>query len=172
MAYITVYKAEHTPNFLESEVGLVLKTAQVDDTGITAETGIVVIAAAISKTDPARAAILRHPIYFMYISVIAAYVHSVIGCEEIAITVQLNPIQNFVCIELNVHLLERTDINHVKTTGTDRTIVVFITMSCPLGDHAVNYNTLPHYRAGYCAERQNNQQNYCFFHIFVFCASG
>lgn len=37
MAYITVYKAEHTPNFLESEVGLVLKTAQVDDTGITAD---------------------------------------------------------------------------------------------------------------------------------------
>ena len=34
MAYTTLAKAEMTPNFIESEVGLVLKTAQVDDTGI------------------------------------------------------------------------------------------------------------------------------------------
>lgn len=37
MAYTTLTKAEVTPNFLESEVGLVLKTAQVDDTGIEAD---------------------------------------------------------------------------------------------------------------------------------------
>lgn len=34
MAYTTLTKAEVTPNFIESEVGLVLKTAQIDDTGI------------------------------------------------------------------------------------------------------------------------------------------
>lgn len=34
MAYTTLTRAEMTPNFLESEVGLVLKTMQVDDTGI------------------------------------------------------------------------------------------------------------------------------------------
>lgn len=37
MAYTTVIKADTMPNFLESEVGLVLKTMQVDDTGITAD---------------------------------------------------------------------------------------------------------------------------------------
>lgn len=34
MAYTTVMTAGNLPNFLESEVGLVLKTMQIDDTGI------------------------------------------------------------------------------------------------------------------------------------------
>ena len=37
MAYIRVNSTEKRPNFLASETGLVLKTVQVDDTGITAD---------------------------------------------------------------------------------------------------------------------------------------
>lgn len=37
MAYIETKTTEVRPNFLASEVGLVLKTVQVDDTGITAD---------------------------------------------------------------------------------------------------------------------------------------
>lgn len=37
MAYIRVNSTEKRPNFLASETGLVLKTVQVDDTGISAD---------------------------------------------------------------------------------------------------------------------------------------
>lgn len=37
MAYTTVKSTEVRPNFLASEIGLVTKTVQVDDTGITAD---------------------------------------------------------------------------------------------------------------------------------------
>ena len=37
MAYINRKATEKRPNFIASEVGLVLKTVQVNDTGITAD---------------------------------------------------------------------------------------------------------------------------------------
>lgn len=37
MAMTVIKQSTTTPNFLDSEVGLVLKTVQVDDTGITAD---------------------------------------------------------------------------------------------------------------------------------------